>query len=513
MPDLRSALRVIKITGGEPCAPPPILAKIGFIMTEDVVIVLDCGATNVRAIAVDTNGKVVARASEPNVTEPDQEHQEWHNWPIQGIYEKFCNCSQKVVREIGSDRVKAVSVTTFGVDGTLIDAAGNMLFPVISWKCPRTIEAQEHMARYLSPDRAVALSGVGHFSFNTLNKFIWLKENRPQILDQAKHFLFISSLFTYRLTGRATSDATMVGTSQMADMQSQNMSEEILASLQINPSLFAEFVYPGDVIGSLLPNEAQALGLPSGIPVVSAGHDTQFATFGAGADAGQPVLSSGTWEILMARCESVTLPSKDIYERAFTCEWDVTRGHYTPGIMYLASGVVEWIARTLFSELSGSEKYDVMIREAMQAPADCRGVTFYPDLLADQGGGRGVLKGISLDVDRGAIFRAALNGLVGRLKESLSVLEEVGGFKTKELTLVGGGARNGFWTQLKANALNVPVRTLEEPETTVLGAAMFAMQGAGLYASANEARENFNLRYVATLPQAELSAELQEACQ
>nr|WP_321980796.1 L-fuculokinase [uncultured Cohaesibacter sp.] len=474
-------------------------------MTEDVVIVLDCGATNVRAIAVDISGKVIARASEPNVTESDADHADWHYWPFEGIYEKFCRCCRKVGSEIGAQRVKAVSVTTFGVDGTFIDQAGSLLYPVVSWKCPRTIDAQNHMARYIDPDRAVALSGVGHFSFNTLNKFIWMKENRPDILDSAKHFLFISSLFTHRLTGRATADATMVGTSQMTDMQAQDMSEEILGNLQVDRSLFPDFVYPGEVIGTLLPKEAEALGLPCGVPVVSAGHDTQFAVFGAGAAPGQPVLSSGTWEILMARCESVKLPSKAIYDQAFTCEWDVERGHYNPGIQYLASAVVEWVARTLFSELSGPEKYDVMIREAMQSPQDCRGVSFYPDLLTNQNGGQGMVQGLSLAADRGTIFRAALTGLVGRLQDSLTILEEVGAFKTTELTLVGGGARNAFWTQLKANALNVPVKTLEEPETTVLGAAMFAMQGAGLYETATQARENFNLRYVTTLPQAQQS--------
>ncbi len=32
------------------------------------------------------------------------------------------------------------------------------------------------------------------------------------------------------------------------------------------------------------------------IPVISSGHDTQFALFGSGADLNQPILSSGTWE-------------------------------------------------------------------------------------------------------------------------------------------------------------------------------------------------------------------------
>ena len=44
--------------------------------------------------------------------------------------------------------------------------------------------------------------------------------------------------------------------------------------------------------------------IPDGIPVVATGHDTQFAIFGSGAEKNQPVLSSGTWEILMVRSEA-----------------------------------------------------------------------------------------------------------------------------------------------------------------------------------------------------------------
>ncbi len=42
-------------------------------MANDVVVVLDCGATNVRAIAVDTQGKVVAKGVLPNATQPAAE--------------------------------------------------------------------------------------------------------------------------------------------------------------------------------------------------------------------------------------------------------------------------------------------------------------------------------------------------------------------------------------------------------------------------------------------------------
>lgn len=41
----------------------------GAIMKQEVIPVLDCGATNVRAIAVNRQGKIVTRASTPNASD------------------------------------------------------------------------------------------------------------------------------------------------------------------------------------------------------------------------------------------------------------------------------------------------------------------------------------------------------------------------------------------------------------------------------------------------------------
>ena len=54
---------------------------------------------------------------------------------------------------------------------------------------------------------------------------------------------------------------------------------------------------------------------------MATGHDTQFAIFGSGAGKNQPVLSSGTWEILMVRSESYK-SGKEQLDMAITTELD-----------------------------------------------------------------------------------------------------------------------------------------------------------------------------------------------
>ena len=470
-------------------------------MGRDVVIVLDCGATNVRAIAVDTRGNVVAKAAEKNVTASAEENPNWHIWPVDDIFNKFSRCSRKLMEQLQPEQVKAVTVTTFGVDGTLVDVNGKPLHPVISWKCPRTNESQQNLQKYLDPSWLAVHSGVGHFAFNTINKLIWFKENRPELLQDAHAWLFISSMFNQKLTGKLTTDATMAGTAQLVDLHQHDFSEVVLKALHLEKHLFPEIVQAGDVIGALLPEAADILGLNSGIPVVSAGHDTQFAVYGSGAEEGQPVLSSGTWEILMARTSQADGLNSSLFEHGFTCELDSRKGFYNPGIQWLASGVLEWISKHFYAGLEGDEKYRVMIAEAEMVGPEAQGVTVNPSFLSDRHGHTaGAIQGLTLNTERGAIYRATLNALAEKLKDSLKQLEQVGGFESSELILVGGGSKNPLWNQIKADTLQLPIKILKESETTVLGASIFAMTGAGIYTTPLAARNAFNIEYETILP-------------
>lgn len=135
----------------------------------------------------------------------------------------------------------------------------------------------DNIEQLISAQRLQAISGVGAFSFNTLYKLVWLKENHPQLLERAHAWLFISSLINHRLTGEFTTDITMAGTSQMLDIQQRDFSPQILQATGIPRRLFPRLVEAGEQIGTLQNSAAAMLGLPVGIPVISAGHDTQFA--------------------------------------------------------------------------------------------------------------------------------------------------------------------------------------------------------------------------------------------
>ena len=95
----------------------------------DTVIVFDCGATNIRVIAINGKGTILASESFPNITQPDPNYPSYRIWDIPEIWNKMCSASQKVMSRINKNLIAGVTVTTFGVDGTLFDKSGQNALP------------------------------------------------------------------------------------------------------------------------------------------------------------------------------------------------------------------------------------------------------------------------------------------------------------------------------------------------------------------------------------------------
>ncbi|GAO30724.1 FGGY family carbohydrate kinase [Geofilum rubicundum] len=376
---------------------------------DNIAIVFDCGATNIRVIAMDAHGQIRASKSLPNATEEDPNHTGGRIWNVENLWQKFTEASKQVVAQINDEDIVGVTVTTFGVDGTFVDEAGKQLYPVISWQCPRLESIMTNIHRYMAVEELYRISGVFPYAFNTIAKMVWFKENHPEVIEKASQFLFMPSLFLKQLGAEPTNDSTMLGTSMMADLKNRGISEDILKAFDLPKALFGNIGEPGDCVGSVSATGAEATGIPEGVPLFLTGHDTQFAIFGSGADLNQPVLSSGTWEILMARSAHFSSSSEEL-KAGLTTEADARPGRYTIGQNWLGSGVLEWFSRHFYPGLKGDELYQTMIEEAEAVLPHQHGLIIDPGFLTDGGQSGGVIKGLTLQTSRAEIYRALLEG-------------------------------------------------------------------------------------------------------
>ena len=459
---------------------------------KDLVIIFDCGATNVRVIAINRYGKIEASQSYPNATSEDPYYKGGLIWDVNDIWKKLAKASLEVISKIDHNRIAAVSVTTFGVDGTFTDSDGVPLYPVISWQCERTHPIMENIDRYIPREKLYSICGVFPYGMNTINKIIWLKENKPEVIDRASNFLFLSSLLLYRLSGERITNCTMAGTSMLMDAGKRQLSEEVLESIGLDSSFFPDIREAGETVGGVTASTSEETGIPENTPVFVAGHDTQFAIYGSGAGLGEPVLSTGTWEILMTRSNDFTA-GKEQLDREITTELDAIPGVYTIGLNWIGSGPLEWIRKMLYRKDNDLESYENIISEAEQVAPGSNGIRMNPDFVqAEKGQYPSGIFGLRLHTERAEIYRAGLESLSFKLKKGLNALEQAGGFTASKIICVGGGSKNTLWNQIRADVTNKPVQLIDQKETTVLGAALFGFVAAGIYKDAEEARNQID---------------------
>jgi len=410
-------------------------------MTEEAVIVLDCGATNLRAIAVDRSGNILAGKSFQNHTVQDPHLSGGLIWDTEYILDRLTKACRHVCEQIKGTEIKGICTTSFGVDGAPYDKNGKQLYPVISWACERTKDIMHDVHEIIPLQELHSITGLNRFHFNTLYKLYWLQQNRKDILDRTKHWLFMPSIVSGFLCKEHFTDVSMMGTSMLCDRNNRTLSKEIFSSFGFEESWFPVLKEAGEMVGTITAEVSGITGIPEETPVFAAGHDTQSALYGSGAGINEPILSSGTWEILMVRTPEVYAGCETL-DAGITTELDAVPGLFNPGMQWLGSKYIEKVRREQFSNvMHRKDIYDIMISEARSG------------------------------TERGMIFYKLLRDLSQKTRDSLLRLEKSCGFKAETLMVVGGGSKNQLWNQLREEVLGMKVIPIPQAETTVLGAA------------------------------------------
>ena len=167
--------------------------------------------------------------------------------------------------------------------------------------------------------------------------------------------------------------------------------------------------------------------------------------------------------------------------------------HVAPGVWYLmgvvlsAGGAFAWYRDQLARDVAGAKGGDAALdAEAASVPRGAEGVTFLPYLQGERtphrdASARAAFLGLSLAHTRAHMTRAVLEGIAFALRDSLSILQELG-LSPASLLLTGGGAKSPFLRRLQAEVYGLPVTTVNREEGPAYGAALLAAVGVGAFA-------------------------------
>jgi xylulokinase len=163
------------------------------------------------------------------------------------------------------------------------------------------------------------------------------------------------------------------------------------------------------------------------------------------------------------------------------------RGYVTEVGINTTGEAVDWLVGLFYGRVSRAG-YTRLEQAVADTTPGAGGPVFAPvlgDGERDDPALRGAVTGLSLRHDRGAVARAALEGIACGVRSRLHTLGRTSAPAT-ELRVSGGGAGMAVWNRIKADVTGIPVVRVAG-DSTAAGAAMLAGLGAGVYADAAEA--------------------------
>lgn len=481
-----------------------------------MVLAVDVGTGSARAGLFDRRGRLLARATHAiRLERPATDHAEHSS---DDIWRAVCVAARTARTEAGiaPEAVAGISFdatcSLVALDATGLPASVSMTgddqWNVIVWLDHRaTAEAEEATA---SGHRVLNHVGGVMSPEMEIPKLMWLKR---QLADQWRRYgriLDLADFLVWRASGGdARSECTLTCkwtylAHERPAWQADFLRSVGLADLRKRAHLPERAKPIGQPIGRLTPSAARELGLSTDCAVAVGLIDAHAGALGAlgGEIAGDQLdhriaMVAGTSSCHMAL-------SRD--PRFVPGIWGPYLGAVAPGLWLNEGGqsasgalldhLLSWTAE---GRALGDRGHDVVISRinelrAKEGNSFVQGLHVLPDFhgnrspLADPTP-RGVITGLALDDSLDAVARLYYAGAVAIALGTRHILERLGehGYRVEHLHLTGGHVRNPLLVELYADATGCNVVLGQEEDGVLLGTAMVAAVGAGLYRTLAEA--------------------------
>jgi xylulokinase len=125
-----------------------------------------------------------------------------------------------------------------------------------------------------------------------------------------------------------------------------------------------------------------------------------------------------------------------------------------------------------------------------KSPVGANGVVFMPFLIGSgypywNSEAKGLFAGLKFSNTKSDMIRSVMEGITMESKDMYETMK-ASGVVIKSLAITGGATKSTTWRQIIADMFNVEIKRLKVSDATILGAAVLAGVGAGLFKSAEE---------------------------
>lgn len=444
---------------------------------EPLLLVFDAGTGSARCLVFDNRGKLLVKEATPwryevgpggrNIFDPA------------GWWATLLRLGRAAQTQINPAQIVAVSATSQRQGFVGFDTSGR---EITGW--PNLDRSTRSPLDETTADRL----------YDTVGRWPGTVHTAPRLATApAIHsFLPLSDWILYRLGGQNAVEPSQAAESCLFDVAKGRWSAEATAAFGLEDRRLPALQKAGAILGELGKTVASELGLRPGLPVVAGGADTQCGTLGCGVvGPGEMALVAGTSAPLQLCLDK---PVFDHERRTITGpyllenRWVLESNAMFTGLSF---------AR-LKSLVAPDLDYEELNRRLAGSGREFTGLPFCigSSIMDSRRGSVLPWGGLFFplpfaEYEPLTVLRAALESAAFAVRANLEQLERVTGraFQPETPLVIGGGASQGYWPQLVADALGRPVTVSAEPEASGLGAAICAASGAGLFAGLKEAAE------------------------
>ncbi|MCX7633072.1 MAG: FGGY-family carbohydrate kinase [Turneriella sp.] len=397
------------------------------------------------------------------------------------------------------ERIACVAVTSQWSGTVAVDREGKPLHNAIIWMDTR---GAEHIAKLM--DGLIKFQGYdvvklaqwllftagmpGLSGKDTLAHILFIKNAMPDIYARTYKFLEPKDYLNLKLTGQFATAQDAVALYWLTDNRDAHRvyyHPWLVSTAGIAQEKLPELYLSTDVLGNILPQAAEELGIPATAKVVLGTPDFQSAALGSGAVADYAAhLYIGTSSWLTCHVPfKKTDPEHNMatIPAAIPGRYLIGNEHETAGycLTYLRDKI--FYAKDILTPGGAPpDAYDQFNQLAAEAPPGCEKLLFTPWLIGERTPVedhtiRGSFFNLSLRHGRAHLIRSVFEGVAFNSRWLLEAVESFIGRKIRSIHFIGGGARSELWCQIHADILNCEVRQVKDPvEANVRGVALLA---------------------------------------
>lgn len=476
---------------------------------------IDIGTQGTKAVLFNQDMEIAASAFEKSNLITSRPGVVWQE--PEEIYQSCLNTIKEVLKK---SEVSPTDIRGIGIDSQMagilgIDGEGNAVTVYDSWLDTRCGKYMEEM-KQKAGEKIIQITG-GPVTYTHGPKILWWKREHPETYEKVSKFVLPHAYVVGKMTGLRGEDAyfdyTCLQYSGFGDNVNKRWSEELLELFDIDKGKMARIVSPFEVVGRITAETAELTGLAEGTPVAAGAGDTSASIFGSGMYEKNIVLDcAGTASVL---CSIVDEFVPDTEYETMTMMRSPIDGLWMP-LAYINGGGL--CLRWFRDEFTGKEgvSYDELSDKAKDIPPGSEGILFIPHF-----GGRVLpsspdLKGSFLGLDwkhtKEHLYRAIMEGIAYEYHYYYSVLKKLyPGEQFPVLYATGGGAKSELFNSIKADVLGVDVVSFEMSDTALIGSAVIAGVGCGVFADYREPMKKIKREGERIVPKKE-NTEVYEKC-